>query len=234
MVCTTIGVIMEHICRNCQNPFHPTAGTRGVFCSLQCYWTYLRSDNGYYHKQKFVQLTCDLCGKPFRRRAVEAKRSEKHYCSQQCAGRVNGAKSIGKSLASITLICGFCHREFKTKASNRTVRFCSRQCNSDWRAINFVGPNNPNYKHGKSQVSAVHIALQNHPARCMICGFDIAIEIHHITAKSNGGNNDMHNLAVLCPNHHAMAKRNLISAETLQELVDKSLATQSHRPPSAR
>ena len=40
--------------------------------------------------------------------------------------------------------------------------------------------------------------------KCQICGFDDVVEIHHIQPASKGGNEDLSNLAVLCPNHHRM------------------------------
>ncbi len=38
---------------------------------------------------------------------------------------------------------------------------------------------------------------------CMICKFDIIVELHHIDKNHN--NNKLDNLTGLCPNHHKMA-----------------------------
>jgi len=49
----------------------------------------------------------------------------------------------------------------------------------------------------------------------MICGFDITVAVHHIMPRSEGGSDELDNLIVLCPNHHAMADRNLIDRADL-------------------
>ena len=40
--------------------------------------------------------------------------------------------------------------------------------------------------------------------KCLICGFDKIIDVHHLIPKSKGGSNSVDNLIVLCPNHHKM------------------------------
>jgi len=39
---------------------------------------------------------------------------------------------------------------------------------------------------------------------CVVCGFRMALHIHHIIPRCIGGTNDIGNLKLLCPNHHAM------------------------------
>lgn len=51
-------------------------------------------------------------------------------------------------------------------------------------------------------VSYKTIALQHHAHKCVICGFDKIVAIHHI--DENKKNNHPHNLIPLCPNHHEM------------------------------
>lgn len=40
--------------------------------------------------------------------------------------------------------------------------------------------------------------------KCIVCGFDKIIDVHHLVAKSKGGSHDLSNLIILCPNHHKM------------------------------
>jgi 5-methylcytosine-specific restriction endonuclease McrA len=40
--------------------------------------------------------------------------------------------------------------------------------------------------------------------RCLICGFDKIVDIHHLVERSKGGSNELSNLIMLCPNHHKM------------------------------
>lgn len=52
--------------------------------------------------------------------------------------------------------------------------------------------------------------------RCVICGFDFHVHVHHITPLASGGTNAFDNLITLCPNHHAMADQRVISVEHLR------------------
>ena len=61
--------------------------------------------------------------------------------------------------------------------------------------------------------------------KCAICNFDTVIHLHHIKAVSNGGDNSIKNLIVLCPNHHAMADRGIISSEELIKYKDENLSS---------
>jgi hypothetical protein len=55
------------------------------------------------------------------------------------------------------------------------------------------------------------LALDNHT--CRMCSFDLLLEVHHIVPRAEGGTDGVGNLIALCPNHHAMADRKLITSE---------------------
>lgn len=78
----------------------------------------------------------------------------------------------------------------KTKAFEAS-KFCSRSCANNrgewWKS---------NAKRYRT------IALQNNEHKCVVCGFDKIVAIHHI--DENKKNNDPSNLIPLCPNHHEM------------------------------
>jgi DNA-directed RNA polymerase subunit RPC12/RpoP len=59
---------------------------------------------------------------------------------------------------------------------------------------------------------------------CCICGWNDAVcDIHHVLEKSNGGNDEMDNLVILCPNHHRIIHSNgLIKIDLLEYTLDKS------------
>lgn len=50
-------------------------------------------------------------------------------------------------------------------------------------------------------------------AKCFVCDFDEVVEVHHITPKHRGGTDDLENLALLCPNHHALADRGMLAVK---------------------
>lgn len=60
--------------------------------------------------------------------------------------------------------------------------------------------------------------------KCCICGFDVVVEVHHIRAVTDfpfsatiAEVNDLSNLLYLCPNHHVMVDKGLISVEDLDK-----------------
>lgn len=65
------------------------------------------------------------------------------------------------------------------------------------------------------------------------CPETLALEVHHITPRAEGGTNDENNLIVLCNNHHHLADRGAIPKDRLRmysvaNLSETSNETQSH------
>ncbi len=46
--------------------------------------------------------------------------------------------------------------------------------------------------------------------KCAVCGFSDVIQVHHLVPRSVGGTDDISNLIVLCPNHHALHHLGLV------------------------
>lgn len=67
--------------------------------------------------------------------------------------------------------------------------------------------------------------------RCMRCDWaDDTCDVHHITPRRDGGTDEMHNLAVLCPNCHRMADKGRLSPEQLRALAAARAPTQPTAP----
>ena len=60
------------------------------------------------------------------------------------------------------------------------------------------------------------IAFQNWDKKCVLCGFDKIVAVHHF--DENNKNNDPKNLVPLCPNHHEMIHHSKWSKEVIAEL----------------
>ena len=75
--------------------------------------------------------------------------------------------------------------------------FCCIQCS------NATGGKAKREKYGI--VSYVLIAQNHYVAKCIVCGFDELVDVHHI--DNNRSNNDPKNLVFLCPNHHYLLHR---------------------------
>lgn len=57
--------------------------------------------------------------------------------------------------------------------------------------------------------------------RCMICGYDKVVHVHHIVSWSRSKDNTLSNGIVLCPNHHAEADYGLLSKQELKSILKK-------------
>lgn len=216
---------MKTTCKNCEKDFIFTGNTRGIFCSRLCYHQYRKRDRNEYRIAEYLTLTCDGCGKVFERLKSQAHRKTSlSFCSTVCAGNNSGGKAKRvERKPSIEKICETCGNQYKARASRVNQKYCSRDCMDKNKSTVLSGVNNPNYRHGKNQASAKYTALRHFEKKCIICGFDIAVQIHHIIAKTKGGTNNEANLAVLCPNHHAMAELGLIQPHELQSIVNSLL-----------
>lgn len=72
--------------------------------------------------------------------------------------------------------------------------------------------NSPNYQVEVSNTGKWTRVYRDRGGVCEIpgCGFDDVLEIHHLVPKKSGGTDDLSNLIILCPNHHAMLHHGLV------------------------
>ncbi len=102
--------------------------------------------------------------------------------------------------------CPACGKKFKASSgAPREKITCSRSCsNTFFRS----GKNNPNWKDIKditnkeSLYRRICFEQHGHERKCIICGWDISIDVHHM--DGNKKNNGEGNLVPLCANHHRM------------------------------
>jgi len=210
---TRVAEVSIRTCMHCGKIFHLVNNTRGRFCSRGCYKEYRKTNASIYHKAQRITLTCDTCGKSFERLASQVGRgkSTHNYCCQSCAGKA-GSISRGLRKPSVTVVCQHCGKEFLAAASRAERRkYCSRECFNRNKRQTMAYEGNPNYRHGRNQSSARYVARAHYAQACIVCGFDVVVQVHHIVPKAQGGQNDPANLAVLCPNHHAMVEQSLLS-----------------------
>ena len=55
--------------------------------------------------------------------------------------------------------------------------------------------------------------------KCVVCGFDIVTHKHHLVPVLKGGLSEKENLICLCPNHHEMLHKDLISKEEINNYI---------------
>lgn len=91
--------------------------------------------------------------------------------------------------------CPVCGKEFKTKVGHpREKTTCSYSCSNTYFRS---GKDNPNCREDAYRTTC----FLHHEKKCIICGEDKIVEVHHFDADHS--NNNAENLIPLCPTHHA-------------------------------
>lgn len=187
-----------------------------------------------------INANCNNCQKDIRLKPSEIK--VHNFCSRICSNQFKSqlirSKTLpNNSVGGFYLTCKTCNDTFKVKANKYYKRkFCSLACagigKRDKQANTGKtrpGRSNPNYKHGESCSAWRNLAIGTYGHRCLICNFDIIVQVHHIVPRSKGGNSQVDNLIVLCPNHHGMAHKNLVTTEYLLSLIQRAASQEPHR-----
>jgi len=61
-------------------------------------------------------------------------------------------------------------------------------------------------------------AIKKYGNSCELCGYNMAVDTHHIVPKHNGGPHEINNLMVICPNCHALITRKIFFIKNRQEI----------------
>lgn len=190
--------------------------TPNRYCSRACYFA---DRNSKVQSPKKVVTRCAKCGKPVTRWASQINDGP-NYCSRSCSNSANWERAKqtkkAKHVPKLERQCKHCGKTFHIYPyRSREAAFCSRDCFYEYR----VKQTNGNYKGQRADISPSY--FRKHKRQCAICGFDIVVALHHITPKAEGGPDTFDNLIPLCPNHHAMADRELISRDELFSIRQK-------------
>lgn len=124
--------------------------------------------------------------------------------------------------------CTVCGKELPSNAGNNR-KYCSEACIRKHESHKY-GERIANRAGNINKVA--HLVYKAYECKCALCGWqataDIVTykgkiqyahgnEIHHITQISDGGEENPHNIILLCPNHHKQADLGLISTEELRK-----------------
>ena len=100
----------------------------------------------------------------------------------------------------ITKTCPVCGKEFITNdGGKRETITCSHACSNTYFRS---GRSNPNWK----EESYRSTCFEKHEKKCIICGEDKIVSVHHYDENRNNNNAD--NLIPLCPTHHQYVHSN--------------------------
>jgi 5-methylcytosine-specific restriction endonuclease McrA len=168
-------------------------------------------------------IACVLCRTPFRPATPQQR-----LCSIACRTAwftVNPPRECKRLLVE----CAICGRPIARQLS-QVRRGKDAACSPRCRHILVA-----NKLRGRNISELKRLALRRDKARCRICGFDTLVEVHHIIPRRQGGPDMLDNLITLCPNHHTMADRGLISVEELRALlIEPTPLVLAQRPEAAR
>ena len=124
-----------------------------------------------------------------------------------------------------TKICKYCKKKFTKKdilekqSENYNINFIDR----DFKRRQFCS-NECNIKYYGRRAYERKIKYMHKQGFCSICGYkehpDI-LEVHHIIARKDGGNDDIDNLILLCPNCHRKVHKGHIGSKELYEYCTK-------------
>lgn len=148
-----------------------------------------------------IERICLNCNNSFLADTREVNRGRAKYCSISCASRVTKDQQYKK-------ICKHCGKEYE--AASKQSSYCSVPCKS---------------KNYRLRAKTESLSLQSiykilNRKSCEICKWSETIcDLHHIIEVSEGGKNELQNMIVVCPNHHRMIHKNLISKDNLFKIV---------------
>lgn len=149
-----------------------------------------------------IYKNCEYCNIEFEADTKEIKRGFARFCSRSCS-----CKNSNKIRPLIKQKCQNCNINFESKNKSK---YCCKNC----KLIVYRNKQKSN----TGSIKKFYKILQNIP--CELCGWKESIrDLHHIIPVSENGKNELENLIVLCPNHHRMVHKNLISEDSLKKAI---------------
>lgn len=242
---STSSSLVSRTCLQCGiefyvKPFEVKRG-RAKFCSRSCSNNSMRRASPSSNR---IARVCLNCGTQFYVKPSAVVRDGGNFCSRVCS--LDKARHDART--SVALICQHCGKEFEVRLSRASVRkHCSKKCRrASEGAFNrkdytrkryqerlaaglctYCG--SPNDRPGKTQCTACsrRANLIRNPhlfaaGPCVLCGFEYS-DVHHIDGRRS--NNDPSNLICLCPNHHRLVHRGLLTVSDIRATVAKQELT---------
>jgi endogenous inhibitor of DNA gyrase (YacG/DUF329 family) len=175
----------------------------------------MKVHHGHIHGENIagVERECANCGTATRQARWNVENYQRAFCSDDCL-----AEFRDKQVAVKCANCGTEYSVHRYRHERTERHFCDESCMGAWASENRHGPDNPNWRGGKSVYDAVKKALGNvswetqrtrtreHGDSCRLCGGgggpDQDLHAHHIIPILAGGSNHPDNLMLLCQPCH--------------------------------
>lgn len=145
---------------------------------------------------RVLNTECKVCGRLFYKRPSQKKKHPNHYCSLECNYK-------GRPLKYKDRVCKTCGKIFRH--NKRGQMFCSLSCAASRpRSEKWNG-------HGKNRSKILFklFGERGWNGECMIngCEYSNTLDVHRIIEGKNGGEYNLDNTIIVCPNHHAEIHR---------------------------
>ena len=140
------------------------------------------------------------------------KRNTRSYCSPSCF-----KESTTRSSLVVCEECGVTFRKQANQLQRSDKSFCSRKCSITNSNRKRKVENHPNWN-GPSVRNYRKYALSktgDEGAKCAFCDYsnEDVLQVHH--KDGNRENNELDNLAIICPTHHVEVHLGLRCFETV-------------------
>jgi hypothetical protein len=149
---------------------------------------------------------------------------EKYNCD---ISHFNGALQKKYKYNLIEKECPVCGAKFITREGHKREKTtCSHACsNTYFRTANNNGRWIKNRDETKEAKYYVKICFSFHDYKCIICGEDKTVDVHHL--DKNRENNTPENLVPLCPTHHRYMHRKYkeLIMDKVEEYVNNFILT---------
>lgn len=168
------------------------------------------------------QASCSHCQKQFNTSPYKLLQP-RIYCSWECK-----KKGLERTHTEPCHQCGadVTRRRSAFRRGGADRVFCGRSCSSQWRAENPSAERLANY--GKQ----ANVFRNRYDDACFLCGFDRVVEFCHLIAAKDLGTVHPDNIVTLCPNHHTLFDKGLLTSDEMEKLAP--LKTRADSSPYSR
>lgn len=192
-----------------------------------------------------MEFKCKSCSKSVCKTISEVKKSKSGnvFCSRSCAARYNNRKHPKRSLSGKCKKC--------SKPIAKRYAYC-KDCytinlleNKTYNESKTYKDYYSNKKYQRNSEVRQHARRKyfnsNRPKSCVVCGYDLHIDVCHIKDISSyhcdtliGEINSLSNLIALCKNHHWEFDHNKMSKQDLEKIEKYTQQDSNLRPAAYR